>query len=214
MLSLANSFDQIYAGVIGGSKCKIDDTSVVISDTGNLPMLLLREVPDCMVLDPQSKVVNLFINNACWCFRWVDVAQQWQDLTSLFAEYGKWNIDYDINRIVDTFGLLEGVCIDIRVTDDYTIGLEKANNLLFIHTEIRKWGRSVKQRLFSDINELQQIVAADTYIYSIKPNIEYRLSTDTTFKFAEMVGYRFFERATLADGFDHDIYKRERTTIL
>lgn len=149
-------------------------------------------------------------------YRWMESLGRWHDVTCLLANYGTWPdlCDDNFYQAVERLQLKDFRPTVVVKTDNYTISLEKANNVIFYHSDVWVWNREVKQQFRQSVNQLQRDVFVDSYIYSIEPCEEYAKSGDTTFKFAEMIGYKFFERVVLNDGLEHDIYKRDRNLIL
>lgn len=195
-------------------RCSIIGGILVADSEGIIPITCNPSTGVYVFVEEQQKQLSLFAFNSVTTFRWMEPLAQWQNTTSLFANYGKQPPPPEFTQAVNRLRLHDFVAVDVVVTDNYTIALEKANNVAFLHSNVYNWNREVKKQFFDSVNNLQRDVYIDSYIYSMKPNIEYVLSKDTTFKFAQTIGYKFYETVVLGDGFEHDIYKRDKQTIL
>lgn len=194
--------------------CAVVSGTLTVDPKGIIPVTRNFSAGICVVVDDQQKHVDLFAFNSVTTFRWMEPLSQWQNTTNLFNEYGKHTPTPEFTKAVERLKLHDFVAVDVVVTDNYNIALEKANGIAFLHSTIHRWNKEVKEQFFDSVNNLQRDVYIDSYIYSMKPNIEYVLSKDTTFKFAQTIGYKFYETVVLGDGFEHDIYRRDKQTIL
>jgi hypothetical protein len=184
------------------------------NNNGILPIQSVPTGFPYVELIPEEESIILSSYGNCSTYKWIECIGRWQNITALLANYGKQPAQDGFWEAVERLQLVDFQPLDVVTDDNYSISLEKANNVLFLHSDIWVWNREVKKHFFQSVNQLQKDVFVDSYIYSLKPNEEYVKSGDTTLKFAEMIGYKFFERVVLNDGFEHDVYKRNRNLIL
>jgi hypothetical protein len=210
MITIEPTFDQLVAAdgcSLIDHTIKLVGNSIPITDTP-------RESADVVIYDVQSSSIELRIHNTSYSFRWLSGVQMWQNTSGLLDDFMRERCEPDFDDVIKRIGLSNKKTVLVVDNRYYTIGIEKSNNCIFLHSNINVWNKEAKVMFFADVNKLQREVPLDSYIYSIKPNIEYSHDIDTTFKFAEMIGYRYWDTVVLGDGFEHDVYLRKKETIL
>ena len=212
MINITSSFDQFEdAAQQSKSAYLLGDELTTTPIRGFvLPVLLKPTVPDCVYVDVKWKRVELFLaGKRRYNMRWMPPLGEWQNLTTLFDGYGMEN-DPRVNEIAAHYKMYDGYMLPLVVNDDYDIHAEKRNGRFYLHCDVRTVKLSILREVGGFVKRIQDDHNVDNYIYCIKPNKEYALTGDTTFKFAEIFGYKFLETAILGDGLEHDIYKRDR----
>lgn len=209
---IRGSFDDF----LFAKRCAIQQGVLVVDEQGPIPVGPTRVPGPYVVVGTMSgyQLLALIAFGNTITYRWMEPLQEWQYMNNLFGSYGPQEPEAEFTKIVNRFELQDYRMVDIETAKDYTISIEKINNMLCYHATVNNWNKDIKQILSTLMNKLQQDLYVDSYVYSIKPNKEYVISGDTTFKFAEMMGWKFHECVVLNDGFEHDIYKRSRDVIL
>ena len=85
--------------------------------------------------------------------------------------------------------------------DDYTMYLELHDNLLWFHTDVRKWTAEVKVKFLEDLNLLQYLTRVPV-IALIEENNK-KLA-----KFAKTIGFEFKQSLLGQDNKMYHIYSR------
>jgi hypothetical protein len=100
---------------------------------------------------------------------------------------------------------VEAYCLSFKVPvvirEDYTMLLELHNNLIWFHTDVRKWTPTVKTKYLEDLNLLQHLVSV--------PLVALIEDTNTKLvKFAKTIGFKFVEHSLGQDNQMYHIYSR------
>lgn len=146
-------------------------------------------------------------------YRWSEVLGTWIVANKyLFDNYGLTQ-DYELIRpTVEKYQMVNGKFISLLKTPDYHVQLERVNNILFVHAEVREWTTAIKQAYTNDINILHKEINTDIYAYSVTPNAEYLANDPDAVinlkKFAGLFGFEELENVVLGDGYEHFILKR------
>lgn len=93
------------------------------------------------------------------------------------------------------------VKVPVVIRDDYTMLLELHDNLLWFHTDVRKWTPTIKKQYITDLDVLQFL--SNCYFYALIEDSNTKLK-----KFASMIGFKQ-ERPILGqDNKMYNIYGR------
>jgi hypothetical protein len=143
-------------------------------------------------------------------YRWSELLSTWIPTNKyLFDDYGLTQ-DYELIRpTVEKYGLEDKKLVKVIDKPEYTLQLEKANNILFAHVRIPEWTPEVKKLYQNDIDELHKQIGTEIYAYNGLGNEELQDSKPQLVKFAELFGFYEYENVVLADGLEHFILKRE-----
>lgn len=212
MILIKESFEQFEQAVLDNKTAYLAGSELTLTPSKGfvLPVLTTPTQPDCIFVDTKWKRVEVILDNRRRVnMRWMPPLKEWQDLTNLFDGYGMEN-DPRVNEIAAHYKMYDGFMLPLVANSDYDIHAEKRNGRFYLHCDVYTVKPSILKEVARFVKRIQDDHDVDNYIYCIKPNKEYALTNDTTFKFAELFGYRFFETAILGDGFEHDIYKRDR----
>lgn len=216
MIEIEGTFSDFMSAMQNGKKAILRGNKLSAGSDVGMDIGFQVSGSSCITLFPLFEVVNVHIYRQTIKMRWMAALNKWQDITRLFAEYGREgngeterhisNLEYDLQH---------GCIVPVPdITDpDFTVMYEIQHNRMYIHCFVYNWSREVMRRLKTAVNKLQTDHPIDNYIYSIRPNEEYALCNDTTFKFAKMAGYDFLETVVLGDGYEHDIYKRDKNNV-
>lgn len=214
MINIVDSFEMFEEAAQENKPAYLTGSELSLTPTRGfiLPVLLSPTQNDCIYVDEKWKRIELFLaGKRRFNMRWMPPLKEWQNITNLFDGYGMEN-DPRVNEIAAHYQMYDGYMLPLVANDDYDIHAEKRNGRFYLHCDVYAVKPSILKEVAGFVKRIHGDHGVDNYIYSIKPNKEYVLTSDTTFKFAELVGYKFFETAVLGDGFEHDIYKMERTT--
>lgn len=85
--------------------------------------------------------------------------------------------------------------------DDYTMYLELHDNLLWFHTDIRKWSSKVKTKFLEDLNLLQHLVTVPLVALSSDDNTK-------LLKFGKVIGFEYQQSIVGNDNKMYLIYSR------
>jgi hypothetical protein len=85
--------------------------------------------------------------------------------------------------------------IPVIVTKDYIIYLEYFNKMYWLHTDVFKWTKSIKEQYLENLNRLQKWINADLFGL---------VDTQKLGKFGNKIGFTFLENVT---GLDNNQYK-------
>lgn len=85
--------------------------------------------------------------------------------------------------------------------DDYTMYLELHDNLLWFHTDIRKWSSTVKTKFLEDLNLLQHLVTVPLVALSSDDNTK-------LLKFGKVIGFEYQQSIVGNDNKMYLIYSR------
>lgn len=217
MIEIQGTYEDVLSAMAAGKKAILRGNTLIVGTDVGMPIGVVDTPPSSYITVFQPfHVVNIHIHNTVFRVRWMSALSKWQNITNLFADYGS---DPD-PVMVDNIAKFKGPVVYDAITPypfindpDFMVMYEIRNNRMYIHCFVYKWDREVMRRLRSAVIQLQTDHPFDNYIYSIKPNVEYALGEDTTFKFAKLAGYKFLETVMLADGYEHDIYKRTPNDI-
>jgi hypothetical protein len=100
---------------------------------------------------------------------------------------------------VETHSLSFKVPVVIR--EDYTMLLELHNNLIWFHTDVRKWTPAVKTKYLEDLNLLQHLVSVPLLAFASDDNTK-------LVKFGKSIGFKFQEDFIGQDKQMYHIYSR------
>ena len=91
--------------------------------------------------------------------------------------------------------------IPIVNRDHYIIYIEYFNDLHFIHTDVFRWTKGIKQEYLQDLNTMQQLI--DSPLFGLVEDYNSKLS-----KFGETIGFAYLKDLVGNDGNTYKIYKR------
>lgn len=74
--------------------------------------------------------------------------------------------------------------VPVVIREDYTMLLELHNNLIWFHTDVRKWTPSVKTKYLEDLNLLQHLVSVPLVALIQEQNTKLA-------KFAKTIGFKY-----------------------
>jgi len=84
---------------------------------------------------------------------------------------------------------------------DYTQYLEYFNNMHFLHTDVFKWSKEIKQQYIKDLNQLQSLL--NVPLYGLV-----EIENDKLSKFGSKVGFKFVKNLLGNDGNTYKIFIR------
>jgi hypothetical protein len=91
--------------------------------------------------------------------------------------------------------------VPVVIREDYTMLLELHNNLIWFHTDVRKWTPKVKAKYLEDLNLLQHLVSV--------PLVALIEETNTKLaKFSKTIGFQFTQPSLGQDNKMYHIYSR------
>jgi hypothetical protein len=91
--------------------------------------------------------------------------------------------------------------VPVVIREDYTMLLELHNNLIWFHTDVRKWTPAVKTKYLEDLNLLQHLVSV--------PLVALIEETNTKLvKFSKTIGFKFTQHSSGQDNKMYYIYSR------
>ncbi len=93
------------------------------------------------------------------------------------------------------------VKVPVVIREDYTMLLELFDNLLWFHTDVRKWTPSVKTKFLEDLNLLQHLVAMPLVAMVHEDNKKLA-------KFGSRIGFEFKQNFRSQDNKMYHIYSR------
>jgi hypothetical protein len=99
---------------------------------------------------------------------------------------------------VETYSLIK---VPVVIRDDYTMLLELHDNLLWFHTDVRKWTPTVKAKYLEDLNLLQYLTSVPLVAL-----VEY--GNTKLAKFGKSVGFEFKQDFIGQDKQMYHIYSR------
>ena len=91
--------------------------------------------------------------------------------------------------------------VPVVIRDDYTMLLEYSNNLIWFHTDVRKWTPAVKTKYLEDLNLLQHLVSIPLVAFAHKDNKK-------LVKFGKSIGFKFQQDFIGQDKQMYHIYSR------
>lgn len=91
--------------------------------------------------------------------------------------------------------------VPVVIREDYTMLLELHNNLIWFHTDIRKWTPAVKTKYLEDLNLLQHLVSVPLVAFASDENTK-------LVKFGKSIGFKFQEDFIGQDKQMYHIYSR------
>lgn len=91
--------------------------------------------------------------------------------------------------------------VPVVIREDYTMLLELHDNLIWFHTDVRKWTPTVKAKYLEDLNLLQHLVSVPLVALVEKDNK--KLS-----KFGKLIGFEFKQESIGQDKKMYRIYSR------
>ena len=91
--------------------------------------------------------------------------------------------------------------VPVVIREDYTMLLELYDNLIWFHTDVRKWTPTVKAKYLEDLNLLQHLVSV--------PLVALIEETNTKLvKFSKTIGFEFKQDFIGQDNKMYHIYSR------
>jgi hypothetical protein len=91
--------------------------------------------------------------------------------------------------------------VPVVIREDYTMLLELHENLIWFHTDVRKWTPAVKTKYLEDLNLLQHLVSV--------PLVALIEETNTKLvKFSKTIGFKFTQPSLGQDNKMYHIYSR------
>ena len=91
--------------------------------------------------------------------------------------------------------------VPVVIREDYTMLLELHNDLIWFHTDVRKWTPAVKTKYLEDLNLLQHLVSV--------PLVALIEQTNTKLaKFSKTIGFKFKQDFIGQDKQMYHIYSR------
>jgi len=91
--------------------------------------------------------------------------------------------------------------VPVVIREDYTMLLELYDNLLWFHSDVRKWTPAVKVKYLEDLNLLQHLVSV--------PLVALVQKQDTKLaKFGKTIGFKFKQDFISQDKKMYHIYSR------
>ena len=91
--------------------------------------------------------------------------------------------------------------VPVVIRDDYTMLLELHDNLLWFHTDVRKWTPTVKAKYLEDLNLLQHLVSVPLLAFAYEDNKK-------LVKFGKSIGFKFQQDLIGQDNKMCHIYSR------
>lgn len=90
--------------------------------------------------------------------------------------------------------------VPVVIREDYTMLLELHNNLIWFHTDIRKWTPKIKKQYITDLDVLQHL--SNCYFYALSEAVNEKL-----IKFGKSIGFQHFKDLDVS-GKPYTIYFR------
>jgi hypothetical protein len=91
--------------------------------------------------------------------------------------------------------------VPVVIREDYTMLLELHNDLIWFHTDVRKWTPTVKAKYLEDLNLLQHLVSVPLVALIQEQNTKLA-------KFAKSIGFEFKQDFIGQDKQMYQIYSR------
>ena len=91
--------------------------------------------------------------------------------------------------------------VPVVIREDYTMLLELYNDLIWFHTDVRKWTPAVKTKYLEDLNLLQHLVSVPLVAFIEKTNTK-------LVKFARNIGFQYQQPLIGQDKKMYHIYSR------
>ena len=91
--------------------------------------------------------------------------------------------------------------VPVVIREDYTMLLELHNNLIWFHSDVRKWTPAVKVKYLEDLNLLQHLVSGPLVALVQEQNTKLA-------KFAVKIGFKFQQPFLGQDKIMYHIYSR------
>jgi hypothetical protein len=91
--------------------------------------------------------------------------------------------------------------VPVVIREDYTMLLELYDNLLWFHTDVRKWTPEVKVKYLEDLNLLQHLVSVPLVAMAEEGN-------NKLIKFGKSIGFEFKQDCMSKDKQLYHIYSR------
>ena len=91
--------------------------------------------------------------------------------------------------------------VPVVIRDDYTMLLELHDNLIWFHTDVRKWTPTVKAKYLEDLNLLQYLTSIP--LVALVENGNTKLA-----KFGKSIGFEFKQDFISQDKQMYHIYSR------
>jgi hypothetical protein len=91
--------------------------------------------------------------------------------------------------------------VPVVIREDYTMLLELHNDLIWFHTDVRKWTPTIKAKYLEDLNLLQYLVSVP--LVAIAHEDEKKLV-----KFGKSIGFEFQQDVINQDKQMYHIYSR------
>ena len=93
------------------------------------------------------------------------------------------------------------VKVPVVIREDYTMLLELFDNMLWFHTDVRKWTPAVKTKYLEDLNLLQHLVSVPLVAMVEEGNTKLA-------KFGKTIGFEFKQDFISQDKQMYHIYSR------
>ena len=91
--------------------------------------------------------------------------------------------------------------VPVVIREDYTMLLELHNNLIWFHSDVRKWTPEVKTKYLEDLNLLQHLVSVPLVAFASDENTK-------LVKFGKSIGFEFKQDFIGQDNKMYHIYSR------
>ena len=91
--------------------------------------------------------------------------------------------------------------VPVVIREDYTMLLELHNNLIWFHTDVRKWTPAIKTKYLEDLNLLQHLVSVPLVAIAHTDNKK-------LVKFGKSIGFEFQQDVIGQDKQMYHIYSR------
>ena len=91
--------------------------------------------------------------------------------------------------------------VPVVIREDYTMLLELHDNLIWFHTDVRKWTPTVKAKYLEDLNLLQHLVSVPLVAFASDENTK-------LVKFGKSIGFEFKQDFIGQDKKMYHIYSR------
>lgn len=101
-------------------------------------------------------------------YQWIESKQEWFSIKEyIYNKYAK-NFEYsEIEKIVNTYNLIDNKIIPIHGNENYTVSIEKVKNFLIAHMKFDNWSSKISNYWIVDY-ENHKYTKANTIHFSIK----------------------------------------------
>lgn len=90
--------------------------------------------------------------------------------------------------------------VPVVIRDNYVMYLEFYENLLWFHTDVKKWSSAVKKKYLEDLNLLQHLVSVPLMAYVEESNTKLA-------KFGKVLGWKEDSKVMLENGEKATIFR-------